>query len=536
MYKSYYFLNRYIIELKEILVDKTISQIFSQEKDKLIFHLENEEEDFLEFNLSSKEPYMWLKRKFSRAKKNTIDFFPSFNRAKIIDLSIALDDRIIKFSTTSGQIYFIIRGNLTNVFIIYDDQIQAFKKEDEQKLELLKKEFLTKEFISSFNMIDKSLLKNKSLDQIRKDFPFIGIDILNEIKLIADERTEVPDSIIKVLEIIRDDKPSVFFDDSSFDIRIGFDKLKIFAGLKNEPQENLITAFNAFILKKYFFSDFKSKKTKIELQISKELKKVTGKLNNINAVIEKGSNEELLNKYANLLLINLNQVKPGTESIEVKDIYDNDKSITIKLDPKLNAKQNANRYFEKSRDEKINLAKSMRLQNEAPKNFEKLKIAEKKSQEAKTIKELEDIMEELNIKESSSDKEEKDIRSKFKHYVIEKKYNVFVGKDSTNNDLLTTKFAKQNDFWFHARSVSGSHVVLRVENTKEAVPKNIIKKAASLAAYHSKAKTSGLAPVSYTLKKYVVKRKGMPVGQVSLLNEKVLLVKPEIPKECEFIT
>jgi len=102
--------------------------------------------------------------------------------------------------------------------------------------------------------------------------------------------------------------------------------------------------------------------------------------------------------------------------------------------------------------------------------------------------------------------------------------------------LLTTRFAKQNDFWFHARSVSGSHVVLRVENTKDVVPKSILKKVASLTAYHSKAKTAGVVPVSYTFKKYVIKRKGQPPGQVSLLKEEVLLVKPEIPGDADYLT
>jgi len=145
-------------------------------------------------------------------------------------------------------------------------------------------------------------------------------------------------------------------------------------------------------------------------------------------------------------------------------------------------------------------------------------------------------MKELSIKDKVKDNLNDQVENKFKHYLLEKKYNVFVGKDSVNNDLLTTKFAKQNDFWFHARSVSGSHVVLRIENTKETVPKNVLKKTASLAAYHSKAKTAGLVPVSYTLKKYVVKRKGQPAGQVSLLKEQVLLVKPEIPSDADYLT
>ena len=129
-----------------------------------------------------------------------------------------------------------------------------------------------------------------------------------------------------------------------------------------------------------------------------------------------------------------------------------------------------------------------------------------------------------------------ELKDKFRQYKIENKYLLFVGRDSKNNDLLTIKFAKQNDYWFHARSVPGSHVVLRIENTKEVVPKNVLKKAASIAAYHSKAKTSGLAPVSYSLKKYVVKKKGMEPGKVALLKEEVLLVKPEIPEGCEYIS
>jgi predicted ribosome quality control (RQC) complex YloA/Tae2 family protein len=78
-------------------------------------------------------------------------------------------------------------------------------------------------------------------------------------------------------------------------------------------------------------------------------------------------------------------------------------------------------------------------------------------------------------------------------------------------------------------------VVLRNENKKEVIPKNIIKAAAAIAAFHSKAKTSSLAPVSYTFAKFVVKKKGMPLGQVQLLKENVILVRPEIPANCEFV-
>ena len=168
--------------------------------------------------------------------------------------------------------------------------------------------------------------------------------------------------------------------------------------------------------------------------------------------------------------------------------------------------------------------------------FNKLKGINDRLDNIEEKEELRTIMKELNIKDEENNPVKDEMKNKFKRYVIDGKYLVFVGKDSQNNDLLTVKFAKQNDYWFHSRGVPGSHVVLRNENTNENMPKNILKKAAALAAYHSKAKTAGLTPVSYCQKKYVVKKKGMEAGKVALLKEEVLLVRPEIPQGCEYIS
>ena len=226
------------------------------------------------------------------------------------------------------------------------------------------------------------------------------------------------------------------------------------------------------------------------------------------------------------------------KEILIDDIYDIGK-IKIKLNPSLPPKKNLDYYFDKSKSEKTGFVKSQELLDKAIAEFEHLKRIENRTENLESLDEIKSIMKELKIKEAFSpeDKNEKeDLKSKFKQYIIDSKYHVFVGKDSHNNDLLTTRFAKQNDYWFHARGSSGSHVVLRVENTKETIPKNILKKAAALAAYYSKAKTSGMVPVAYTFKKYVVKKKSDPVGTVHLLREDVLIVKPEIPDGCEFVT
>ncbi len=237
-----------------------------------------------------------------------------------------------------------------------------------------------------------------------------------------------------------------------------------------------------------------------------------------------------------MILINLNSIKIGVKETSVEDIYEQNKPIKIKLDEKYSPKKNADIYFDKAKNQRVSLEKSIQLFNDYKIKFDKLKEIENIFLSNDELENYRNIMKELKIKDDNSASPKEEIQSKFKKYLLENKYYIFVGKDSRNNDLLTTKFAKQNDFWFHARSVPGSHVVLRINNSKEVVPKSILKKTAALAAYHSKAKTSGMAPVSFTQKKYVVKKKGMEPGKVALLREEVLIVKPEIPKDCEYIS
>lgn len=108
-----------------------------------------------------------------------------------------------------------------------------------------------------------------------------------------------------------------------------------------------------------------------------------------------------------------------------------------------------------------------------------------------------------------------------------KGYKIYVGKDAKNNDRLTFGFAKPNDIFLHARGVSGSHVIIR-NSSREFPQKPILQFAASIAAHYSKARTSGIVPVVYSMRKFVKKAKGKP-GAVLLDREEVILVKPEIP-------
>ena len=71
----------------------------------------------------------------------------------------------------------------------------------------------------------------------------------------------------------------------------------------------------------------------------------------------------------------------------------------------------------------------------------------------------------------------------------------------------------------------GSHVVLKVPAGKDP-DRGILKMTASIAAYHSKARTGGVVAVSCTRARYVTKSRGAKPGTVQIRKESVLKVRP----------
>ena len=106
---------------------------------------------------------------------------------------------------------------------------------------------------------------------------------------------------------------------------------------------------------------------------------------------------------------------------------------------------------------------------------------------------------------------------------------VLAGKTDSDNDRLSIKFAHPRDWWFHVRSMPGSHVLLRARQDGEEPGAGIIKAAAAIAAWHSKARSGGVVPVSCTRACYVTKQRGARPGTVNIRKEQILKVRPAIP-------
>lgn len=115
-------------------------------------------------------------------------------------------------------------------------------------------------------------------------------------------------------------------------------------------------------------------------------------------------------------------------------------------------------------------------------------------------------------------------------YTLAGKWTVLAGKTDADNDRLSLKEARPNDWWFHVRGMPGSHVLLKALPDEEP-GKDILKAAAAVAAWHSKARTGGVTSVACTKAAYVTKPRGAKPGTVQIRKETILKVRPGLPDE-----
>jgi predicted ribosome quality control (RQC) complex YloA/Tae2 family protein len=533
LHKSYFYLLRAAKELNALLAGHFVEDCYTQEKDKLFLSIPSEGNNnfHLIISVNSQDYSLQIKDKHHKAKKNTISFFSSFFPQKVISVSIAYGDRILSINFDRGKLIIVFRGGKSNCFYESNNgMIQPFKKEEGLALESFQEELSTVKWIHHENEILPGLESISSAVNL-KSLQFVSKDL---VKLACNDGELSKDKIISIINSIMVDQIAVGVDtDHSIAFYQPLSSIVLDQTLELELFTSYFDANSAFMSQKVISHKEYDVKKEIERITLKELEKVTGKLNSLKTRIENGSRESEYKKYGELLLNNMKQFSKGLEEITITD-WDSNQELKIKLDPKLTPQASVDYYFDKSRSEKIDFEKSKQFYESAKDKFSRLIAIKEKLAKELSLEDYNKLKKELRMDSKQIVSEDQKEKIPYRHFIIDAKYNFYIGKDSRNNDQLTTKFAKQNDFWFHARSVSGSHGVLRVDNNKEAIPKRILEKAASITAFYSKAKSSKLAPVSYTLKKYVTKNSRHEPGQVSLIKEQVLLVRPEIPNGCDY--
>ena len=235
--------------------------------------------------------------------------------------------------------------------------------------------------------------------------------------------------------------------------------------------------------------------------------------------------------YGELLTVYGYSAEPGADKITVND-YNTGKDVTITLDPTLTPSQNAKKYFDKYTKLKRTaeaLEEQIKESSEAIEQLESIQnaldIAQKEADLAQIRQELVSSGYIKSHTTGKNGKKEK-ITSKPFHYQSSDGFDIYVGKNNIQNDELTFKTANGGDWWFHAKKIPGSHVVL-LTGGKD-VPDKAFEEAAALAAFYSKGKLQEKVEIDYLKRKDVKKPNGAKPGFVVYYTNYSMAIAPDI--------
>jgi len=263
-----------------------------------------------------------------------------------------------------------------------------------------------------------------------------------------------------------------------------------------------------------------SLKSQLLSTINAAIIKLNKKLKIIEEKLESVKDAEQLQIQGELLSANLYKVNKNDTSVIVYNYYDN-KDIEIPLDINLSPSENLDKIFKKYHKQK-NTINACAEQKESI--LQDLKYYESilyEIETSETIKELEEIKNELIGSSNKTSAKEKLKIQPLKFNI--NGFDIYVGKNNIQNDYVTFKLADKEDYWFHVKNYPGSHTVLKLN--KKTPTDDILYEAAKLAATHSKLKTSYTVEVDYTQAKHVKKIPGAKPGMVTYTNYKTIVVK-----------
>lgn len=535
MIRHYFTLFRAADEIKH-LIGCQIASCFSQEKDSVILEFDaHTGPSFVSISVHPKFSSLFMRNKFARAKKNTVNVFNEIVGDFLQNVEIFENNRIVKLTFINFTLYaFIFGGSQSKIVIvdsnssissalncqnckqgdhfsidkhevrsIYDFPPKSNLLEALSKSNLMLGKYYSQEFMFRNSIDDKSILADSNIDDLLLRVEKFKEEIFNSGTFFLYEmETGHLLSLIELnfLELI----PERTFNS------IG-DALAVRIGLTHSGDG---------------FKPLYKKTLKI---VSRSLSKVQKKIEDIDRIDMIRQNADKYQEYGELLLSQSDSNIKDRNEITLFNW--NGDEITIKLDPKLNLVENAQIFFKKAKNSKSDIVH--RLEKLPQQKEEEIKLENLLSEleNIDDLKNLDNFIKKLKLETGIRIKEEQlEAQDKFRTFDIGEGYTLYVGKNAANNDELTVKFAKPNDIWMHARGSAGSHAVLRGPD-KEQPPKYIIKAAASIAAYYSQARKAKLVPVAYTQKKYVRKPKGANTGSVTISREEVIMVKPGLPEQ-----
>lgn len=487
---------------------------FSQNKDELVLEFNNATSSyFIKANLSPELHALSFPPSFQRARKNNVDLFPEVILKKVINVFVFNNERSIGIQMhDSFLLIFKMHGAHANVLLAQNDSVISIFRNHLRADASIQPSALHR----NIDFSKEHFVKNRP--QLENVYFTFGKPVWQYLKNKGFENAHPDDQWILLqhtLQLL--EKPLYYLLEQNKRIRLS---------LLPAP-DAIATLHNPIEAANEFFYSF-TKTLAFDKDKHAAIHSLTNRLQSCENYLKK--NKEKLaeieydhhyQQWADLLMANLHRITTGATNVTLENFYDNNEPIKLKLKPELTAQKNAEVFYRKSKNQQIEIEKLQEGINK--KETEKQQLTDMLQQvsqttDLKTLRSLgASVQKQVTIEKKSLPFHEFEWNN----------FKIWVGKNAESNDELTLKYAFKEDLWLHAKDVSGSHVLIKRQAGKN-FPKDVIERAAQLAAYNSKRKTDTLCPVVVTPKKFVRKRKGDPPGAVVVEREEVILVEPKL--------
>jgi predicted ribosome quality control (RQC) complex YloA/Tae2 family protein len=514
MHNNYFLLRQLAAELNTSLNGSIVSECFSQNKDELIIRFETAEKPFfIKASLVPEFCCLSFPENFTRARKNSVDLFGEIIGQRIVRVTSFRNERCFSIELTDGfTLLYKMHGNRSNVVLFHNQQPTAlFRNHLRQDLSLQVEE-LNKEIDWS----KESFLKN--LQNLKQHYFTLGNVVWYYLETqhvntgSAEEQWKAIQDVLKSFEA-----PTYYITELEDRLMLSLLPIGTIQATHTSAAQALHDFFVRYSVQTGFLKEKQAARSALTIRLKNTERYLAKTLQKLSAI----ESDDQYRLWADLIMANLHLVKPQMDTLVVPDFYQDQKPVTIKLKKDLSAQKNAELYYRKSKNHHIEVNKLKESIARKQHEEESLRQSLEQVNRAEDVVTLRQVVTQAGLAKVSSQTE-----APLPYHEVEfQGFKIWVGKNAKSNDVLTLKYTYKEDLWLHAKDVAGSHVVVKHQSGKK-FPKEVIERAAQLAAFHSKRKTDSLCPVTVTPKKYVRKRKGDGPGAVRVEREDVIMVEP----------
>lgn len=306
-------------------------------------------------------------------------------------------------------------------------------------------------------------------------------------------------------------------------------ELTMYADLSVEHMDSISTVLEVYYAEKNVYNRIRQKSADLRRIVSTALERSSKKYDIQCKQLKDSEKKDKYRVYGELINIYGYGLPEGAKELEAENYYDDNKLIKIPLDPTLTPQENARKYFDRYGKLKRTAEALHSLIEETHAQIEHLESIQNSLDIALSADDLVQIKDELIeygfIKKGRGGKKQK-VKSKPFHYVSTDGYDMYVGRNNYQNDELTFKFATGGDWWFHAKKMPGSHVIVKAKDGE--IPDRVFEEAGQLAGFYSKGRESEKVEIDYLQRKNVKKPAGSAPGFVVYYTNYSLTIHPDI--------